>query len=129
MGHQQLLLIVLSTFIVGIAIVIGITQFGASAVEANRDQIISDLVHLSSDAQAYFKKEAEYGGGAGSFTGWTIPNFFEKHENKKKYIKVKVKNNRVTLNGYGTEIGRNGKGKVRVRAIVRPTRVDYKIFN
>ena len=129
MGHQQLLLIVLSIFIIGFAIVIGITQFGASAIEANRDQIFSDLVNLTSDAQAYYRKQAEFGGGAGSYSGWEIPDFFKKHENKKKYINVKVKDNQVTLNGYGTEIGRNGKGTVRVRAIVKPAGIDYKIFN
>lgn len=129
MGHQQLLLIVLSIIVVGFAIVVGITQFGASAIEANRDQIISDLVNLSSDAQAYYRKQAEFGGGAGSFSGWEIPEYFEKHENNKKYIKVKVKDNQVTLNGYGTEIGKNGKGTVRIRAIVNASSVDYKIFN
>ena len=129
MGHQQLLLILLSVIVVGFAIVIGLTMFGSSAIEANRDQIISDLVNLSSDAQAYYKKQEEFGGGAGSYTGWTIPDFFKKHENKKKYIKINVKKNKVTLNGYGTEIGRNGKGTVRVRAIVQPNGIDFKIFN
>lgn len=129
MGHQQLLLILLSVFIIGFAIVIGITIFGSSAIEANRDQIISDLVNLSVDAQAYYKKQSDFGGGSGSYTGWDIPEFFKKHEHNKKYIKIKVKKNKVTLNGYGTEIGRNGKGTVRVRAIVKPDGIDFKIFN
>jgi len=114
---------------VGIAIVIGMTMFGVSAIEANRDQIISDLVNLSSDAQAYYKKQEEFGGGAGSYKGWTIPKFFKKHENKKKYIKITVKKQSVQLNGYGTEIGRNGKSTVRVRVIVKPAGINFKIFN
>jgi len=80
MGHQQLLLIVLTTFVVVFAIVIGFKLFATSSVESNRDQVISDLVYLSSDAQAYYKKQAEYGGGNGSFQGWSIPDFFESYE-------------------------------------------------
>lgn len=129
MGHQQLLLIVLSIMIVGFAIVIGITQFRVSAVEANRDQVISDLVYLTSDVQAYYKKQEEFGGGEGSYSGWDIPKSFEKHENNKKYIKVKVSKNKVTLNAYGTEIGNNGKGTIIVKAVVTPTDIQYTIKN
>jgi predicted butyrate kinase (DUF1464 family) len=115
--------------VVGFAIVIGITQFGASAVEANRDQVISDLVYLTADAQSYFKKQEEFGGGAGSYTGWDIPQSFQKHENNKKYIKVKVKKNKVVLNAYGTEIGNNGKGTIRIKATVTPTDIKYVVKN
>ena len=59
MGHQQLLLIVLTTFVVVFAIAVGFKLFETSTVESNRDQVISDLVYLSSDAQAYYKKQVD----------------------------------------------------------------------
>ena len=129
MGHQQLLLILVGTIAVILAVVVGITLFQKSAVEVNRDQIVSDLVYLSTDAQAYFKKQTESGGGDGSFEGWSIPDSYAKHENNDKYIKVKVKKNKVTINGYGTEIGINGKATVRAKAVVTSTNTSITIMN
>jgi len=129
MGQQQLLLIALGTIVVGIAVVVGINLFSTSATESDRDQIISVLTALASDAQAYYKKEKVYGGGGGTYSGWEIPESFEKHGNGKKYIKAKVKKNKVVLTGFGNEIGMNGKGKVKVKAIVRTTGIAITIKN
>ena len=73
MGQQQLLLIVLGVIVVGIAVVVGINLFNASAEEANKDGIVSDCTNLGAMAQQYYKKPASMGGGANEFTGWTIP--------------------------------------------------------
>ena len=56
MGQQQLLLIVLGVIIVGIAVVVGINVFTASASQANRDAVVADLTNLASMAQAYYRK-------------------------------------------------------------------------
>ena len=73
MGQQQLLLIVLGVIVVGIAVVVGINLFNASAEEANKDGIVSDCTNLAAMAQQYYKKPVSMGGGAQAFTGWTIP--------------------------------------------------------
>ncbi|MGB5896415.1 MAG: hypothetical protein WBG58_19725 [Ignavibacteriaceae bacterium] len=73
MGQQQLLLIVLGVIVVGIAVVVGINLFNASAEEANKDGIVSDCTNLGAMAQQYYKKPASMGGGANSFVGWSIP--------------------------------------------------------
>ncbi len=73
MGQQQLLLIVLGVIVVGIAVVVGINLFNASAEEANKDGIVSDCTNLGAMAQQYYKKPASMGGGANTFSGWTIP--------------------------------------------------------
>lgn len=73
MGQQQLLLIVLGVIVVGIAVVVGINLFNASAEEANKDGIVSDCTNLGAMAQQYYKKPASMGGGAQTFTGWVIP--------------------------------------------------------
>ena len=67
MGQQQLLLIVLSVIIVGIAVVVGINMFGASAVSANQDAVINDLMNFGARAQQYWVKPTGMGGGGNSF--------------------------------------------------------------
>ena len=69
MGQQQLLLIVLSVIIVGIAVVVGINMFGASAASANLEAVTNDLLHLASRAQQFYVKPAGMGGGGNSFSG------------------------------------------------------------
>ncbi len=69
MGQQQLLLIVLSVIIVGIAVVVGIQMFGASAASSNQEAVINDLTNLAAKAQQYFVKPTSMGGGGNSFVG------------------------------------------------------------
>lgn len=72
MGQQQLLLIVLSTVIVGIAIAVGINIVNSSAGQANRDSVMQDLVTLGERAKDWYRKPAVMGGGQGEFTGFTF---------------------------------------------------------
>ena len=81
MGQQQLLLIVLGIIVVGIATIVGINLFSTTSTEVGRDQVISVLTSLSSDAQAYYLKEKQYGGGGSSYKGWKLPKSFKKYSN------------------------------------------------
>ena len=72
MGQQQLLLIVLSVIIVGIAVVIGLGLFSEGADQANIDQVVQDVAALGAKAQQYYMKPTALGGGGRSFTGLTI---------------------------------------------------------
>ncbi|RJP81390.1 MAG: hypothetical protein C4524_01955 [Candidatus Zixiibacteriota bacterium] len=67
MGQQQLLLIVLSVIIVGIAVVVGINMFNDQAANSNLDGISADLVNLASRAQQHYRRPTAMGGGGGSF--------------------------------------------------------------
>lgn len=69
MGQQQLLLIVLSVVIVGIATVVGFQMFSDSAAEANMNAVTNDLLSLAGRAQQYYAKPTQMGGGGGSFAG------------------------------------------------------------
>ena len=69
MGQQQLLLIVLSVIIVGIAVVDGINMFIASSASANLEALTNDLLNLASRAQQYYVKPTGLGGGGNSFVG------------------------------------------------------------
>ncbi|HPR88634.1 MAG TPA: hypothetical protein PL181_11485 [bacterium] len=72
MGQQQLLLLVLSVIIVGIAVVVGINMFSTSAESANVEAVTNDLIHLASLAQQYYIKPTSMAGGGNSFSGITI---------------------------------------------------------
>ena len=128
MGQQQLLLIALGIIVVSIAVAVGMNQFSTSAVEANRDRLISDLNFLSVVAQAYYKKPASYGGGGQSFTGWEFPDYFKNYESGKIKAKIKKGGNEVKITATGTEIGVDGK-KVTIEAKVKPTSITIKIKN
>jgi len=67
MGTQQILLIVLSVIIVGIAVAVGISMFNSQAVNANRQAIVSDMNNFGAQAMAYYRSPASHGGGAGTF--------------------------------------------------------------
>ena len=73
MGQQQLLLLVLGVIIVGVAIVAGIGMFNASAEESVKDEITSQLMAISANAQQWYKKPAAMGGGGGTFLNYSIP--------------------------------------------------------
>ena len=62
MGTQQILLIVLSVIIVGIAAAVGITMFNTQATNANRQAVISDLSQIGSMGMAAFRTPANQGG-------------------------------------------------------------------
>jgi len=72
MGTQQLLLIVLGVIIVGIAIVVGIQMFGASAVEANKNAIVQDALQVAAKAQQWYRKPEVLGGGGRSFENFDL---------------------------------------------------------
>ena len=72
MGQQQLLLIVLGIVIVGIAIAVGVTQFKSSAVESNRQNVISDLLNYAAKAQRFYKTPTALAGGGQDFNGFFL---------------------------------------------------------
>jgi hypothetical protein len=73
LGQQQLLLIVLGIIVVGIAVILGITLFKTSAVEAKRDNMINEAFNLASMAQQYYQRPRTMLGGGRQFTNWKIP--------------------------------------------------------
>jgi hypothetical protein len=73
MGQQQLLLVILGVIIVGVAIAIGVSLFGAQSISSNRDAMINDLNHLASFAYQYRVRLLSMGGGQGDYTSFAIP--------------------------------------------------------
>lgn len=126
MGQQQLLLIVLGIIIVGIAIVVGINVFAASAADSKRDAVTNELLHLGGMAQQYYKTPIAYGGGQRKFTNWEIPTTLRSTANGS--YRVTVQEQEVLLTGVGNEIVAGGDS-VEVRMVVTPNDYTVQIIN
>lgn len=127
MGQQQLLLIVLGVIIVGIAVVVGINVFTASSMEANRNAVISDLTNLASMAQQYYRKPTALGGGAQTFTGWTIPAALQSTANGSYTATVGAQS--VSIVGVGTETGDDNSTPVNITMVVAPDSITSTTIN
>ncbi len=73
MGQQQMLMVILGILIVGIAITVGIVQFGAHSQGANKDGVTATLVALGADAYQYKLRPITLGGGSNSYENYTVP--------------------------------------------------------
>ena len=80
MGQQQLLLLILGVLIVGTAIAVGVSQYGAQAEQANKDGVTSSLVNIAANAYQYKIRPSTLGGGSNSFSGYTIPSKMRKDD-------------------------------------------------
>jgi Tfp pilus assembly protein PilE len=129
MGQQQLLLIVLGVIIVGIAVVVGINVFSASAASSNREAITADLTNLASMAQQFYRKPLALGGGGNSFTGWVIPTSFNKTANMSIAVVATVAAGTVSYVAVGNETGTNGTTPVSVTMAITPTAITSTTVN
>lgn len=66
MGTQQILLIVLSVIIVGVAIAVGISMFNSQAYNANKTAIASDAQAFAAQVLQYWKTPESQGGAGGN---------------------------------------------------------------
>jgi len=62
MGQQQLLLLVLSTVIVGLATVAGIQAFSSNQAQASQDALVQKGTSIASDIQGLAGKPTQMGG-------------------------------------------------------------------
>jgi hypothetical protein len=130
MGQQQLLLIVLGVIVVGIAVVVGINLFNANAISANRDGVVSDLNNLGAMAQQFYKKPASMGGGANTFTGFTLPTGLDSTANGTYNNPAPVVTaTKVTIVGIGTEKGNDKTTNVKATAEVTATAISVTVNN
>lgn len=67
MGQQQLLLVILTTIIVGIATTVAITTFRSGADSSNVDAVRQDMLAIGSTSQSFLRKPVAYGGGGNDF--------------------------------------------------------------
>jgi hypothetical protein len=98
MGQQQLLLIVLGVIIVGIAVVVGINIFSASAESSAQDAVVSDCTTIGAMAQQYYRKPIAMGGGGNSFVGFVIPTKLANNPNG-GYVATGPSATQITITG------------------------------
>ena len=63
MGTQQILMVVLSVIVVGTAVAIGIQMFDTQGQNIARNALVSDLMRMGVEAQAWFRTPRIMGGG------------------------------------------------------------------
>jgi Tfp pilus assembly protein PilE len=132
MGQQQLLLIVLSVIIVGIAVVVGINMFTASAASSNLEAVTNDLLNLAARAQQYYVKPGSMKGATGvtnSFTGLTIADLTAKPTNDNGTYSVTAADQTATITGVGTQDGDGDGTNCTVHVVVTPTGITTTVDN
>ena len=147
MGQQQLLLIVLGIIIVGIAIAVGVNMFQSSAVDTNRQSMISDLANLAAKAQRFYRTPTELGGGAQNFQDFALGRLdtanangnFRVHTSAPSAVDASgaVGSQTITTSqpdsifivGWGKEYGDNATYPVKAYTTVSPTSIRTEIVN
>ena len=109
MGQTQLLLIVLSVIIVGVAVAAGIDQFSENALNANRDAVGADCQRIISQSMQWFRKPTSLGGGGKDFTGLTLDKIGVKASNENgSYALTVVDADNIQIVGTGVETKDDG---------------------
>jgi len=122
MGTQQILLIVLSVIIVGVAIAVGITMFRTQAYNANQTAIASEAQQYAAEVIKYFKTPVSQGGsGQGdvtpaqgnvsTFIGFDPATFTHDSENG-NFMVTSANATTVILVGIGRELRNNVYPKI-----------------
>ena len=99
MGTQQVLLIVLSVIIIGVAVAVGITMFGTQSSITNRNALKTDLATFASQAIAFYKTPAGMAGGGNGNPGFGA-NLAEGHRTVGKWIGLDANGEFTNDNGY-----------------------------
>ncbi len=73
MGQTQFLVIIISVFIIGIAILAGAGFFDTGETDASKRAIVTDINQIAHIAIRYYTKPAALGGGGHSYVGFVVP--------------------------------------------------------
>ena len=131
MGTQQVLLIVLSVVIVGIAISVGIFMFANQAETANRQALMIDLTSFGASSMAFWRMPVGMGGGGSATFGADLAevrarlggslgfahNGTYTNENG-IYTLDRTSASVITITGLGTEPGADGINRVQARLTI-----------
>ncbi len=121
MGQAQMLLLVVGVVVVVLAIYVGLTFYAESAVQANRDAVITELQLIAADAQKFYRKPSNIGGGGRAFTGYAIPQRLRTTANG-TYTVTSTRAQQIQIRGQGFEKNELGQ-TIRHRATITLTTV------
>lgn len=127
MGHQQLLFTLLAVCVVGIMISIGVITLQEALRPDNRTELVQDLRELAREAQVFYRRPLEQGGGEGTFLGLTqnmqgirklTPRPSSVHGDF--FVKRAGNLHTVEILGVGVTPGRDPRHPVRLAIVVWP---------
>ena len=83
MGQQQRLLLILSSIVVGFAIIAGMQLATSYDAKANEDALRTDILFIAARAQEWYRKPKMLGGGGRTFSGLKLADlhFPKKNDN------------------------------------------------
>ena len=114
MGQQQLLIIVLIVFVVGLTVWTGVRLVGSINQSNERDLVLHPINVLVGEAKKYAGHPKTTGGGGGSFTGFTPINRLTNTSRIRVYMTTG--DNWILFQGYGSTEGWDGTTPVAVVA-------------
>jgi len=118
MGQQQLLLLILSAVIVGVAIVMGINMFGENATQANQDAVLQDVLTLATRAQAWYRRPTQLGGGGRDYTSVSLTTLNFASPNSNGSYAITGSGNTATITGTGLEDGDDDGTMIQIQVTV-----------
>jgi len=128
MGTQQVLLIVLSVIIVGVAVAGGIGMFNKQLENQNRQALIADMNYIAAQAIAYYRMPKTAGGGEGELRIADLKNWLGMPLNSNGNrvltgngsIRIHTnKNNELLFTAFGNEMGQNENKAVKARLFLK----------
>ncbi len=128
MGTQQVLLIVLTVIIVGVAVAGGIGMFNKQLESQNRQALIADMNYLAAQAIAYYRLPKTSGGGGNEiriadFKQWlSMPtnNSGNRVLTENGSIRIHSNNsNELLFTAFGNEMGQNENKAVKARLFLK----------
>ncbi len=136
MGQQQILMLLLSISILGIAVSCGVIAIQGAVEPDCRELLVSELKELAIDARGYYQTPLEHDGGGGTFLGLE-PGFSGIRQLSAKpstgagdfYIAREGDVSSVEIVALGTRRGRDNRLPIRVVATVYADSTAIRIIN
>jgi len=113
-GQQQLLIIVLITFVVGLSILTGMRLIESFNQTNERDMILHQMNVVIGEAKAFAKRPMTIGGGDGAFTGFEPSARLTNTDEIRLYLTIDA--DWILIQGFGTAEGWDGANPVQVVA-------------
>ncbi|MFN0157810.1 MAG: hypothetical protein ACKVRP_07040 [Bacteroidota bacterium] len=136
MGHQQILFLLLGICIIGVITSVGVITLQDELAPDNREVLMHQLQSVAFEAQAYYRRPFNAGGGEETFLGLSaniegIKKLTLSHSTSYGDIFIRTSGNvkSVELMAIGIERGQDERYPVRVVMTVWPESTAVKILN
>ncbi|MCK4654942.1 MAG: hypothetical protein KAU01_10915 [Candidatus Cloacimonetes bacterium] len=142
MGTQQVLLIVITVIIVGIAIAVGMTMFNQNAIKSNRHACIADANNFATIALAWWRTPVSQGGGGqvnlntaviddlGSYIGYNYNSSSNTlYTSNGSYVLSNAGNNNLKIVATGNEFYNGNPVEISLTVHLQTGNISVEIIN